>query len=29
MSDGWSADIRKLAKNAPPDYSWMDSNGFK
>lgn len=29
MPDGWSADMRQLAKNAPPDYSWMDASGFK
>ena len=29
LPDGWSADLRSLAKDAPPDYSWMDAQGFK
>ncbi len=29
MEDGWSADMKSLAKDAPPDYSWMDAQGYK
>ena len=29
MPDGYLADMKSLAKDAPPDYSWMDAQGFK
>eukprot|EP00347_Sterkiella_histriomuscorum_P003155 403365383 len=29
MPDGYTADMKSLAKDAPPDYSWMDAQGFK
>lgn len=29
MPDGYTADMKALAKNAPPDYSFMDAQGFK
>ena len=29
MPGGYSADLKSLAKNAPPDYSIMDEKGNK
>jgi len=25
MEDGYSADMKSLARDSPPDYSWMDA----
>jgi hypothetical protein len=29
LPDGYKADIKALAKNSPPDYSFTDDQGFK
>jgi hypothetical protein len=29
LPDGYKVDMKGLAKNAPPDYTFVDAKGFK